>query len=72
LLAHDVSASGPSGRTDLDIIPREQPTLGEMQVTDVIQTLFQELKAVRDIETIRTVFSEPEAVQVNEFGPVIP
>jgi hypothetical protein len=39
--------------------------LGAIQVTDVMQTFFPELKGVEDIEPIRTVFPELKAMQVN-------
>jgi hypothetical protein len=41
--------------------------LGALQITDVIQTLFPELKAVQDIEPIRTIVPEPKARQMNEL-----
>jgi hypothetical protein len=41
--------------------------LGSLQVTDVIQTLFPERKAIQDIEQVRTLFPELKAIQVNEF-----
>jgi hypothetical protein len=44
---HEANPPGRAGRTDLDVIPHVRPTLGALPVTDVIQTLFPELKTVQ-------------------------
>jgi hypothetical protein len=44
-----------------------RPTLGALPVTDIIQTLFLEVKIVHDIEPIQTLFPELKAIQVNEL-----